>query len=32
MGAAGIWIGFIAGLSFSAIFLSFRFRKITRIE
>jgi MATE family multidrug resistance protein len=32
MGAAGIWIGFIAGLSFSAIFLSFRFRKMTRIE
>lgn len=30
MGAAGIWTGFITGLTFSACFLSFRFRKISR--
>jgi len=29
MGAAGIWMGFIIGLSCSAIFLSMRFKKIT---
>lgn len=29
MGAAGIWMGFIIGLSCSAIFLSLRFKKIT---
>lgn len=29
MGAAGIWTGFITGLTFSATFLSFRFKKIT---
>jgi multidrug resistance protein, MATE family len=28
MGAAGIWMGFITGLTFSAAFLSFRFRKM----
>lgn len=28
MGAAGIWIGFITGLTFSAMFLSLRFRKM----
>ena len=28
MGAAGIWTGFITGLSFSALFLTFRFRKM----
>ena len=28
MGAAGIWMGFIIGLTLSAFFLSFRFRKI----
>jgi MATE family multidrug resistance protein len=28
MGAAGIWTGFIAGLTFSAGFLSFRFKKM----
>lgn len=28
MGAAGIWTGFIAGLSVSALFLSFRFKKM----
>jgi multidrug resistance protein, MATE family len=30
MGAAGIWTGFIAGLTFSAIFLSFRFKKMSK--
>jgi MATE family multidrug resistance protein len=30
MGAAGIWTGFITGLTLSAIFLSLRFRKMTR--
>ncbi len=30
MGAAGIWMGFITGLTFSAVFLSFRFRKMVR--
>jgi MATE family multidrug resistance protein len=30
MGAAGIWTGFIAGLTFSAAFLSLRFRKMVR--
>ncbi len=30
MGAAGIWTGFIVGLTFSAGFLSFRFKKMTR--
>lgn len=30
MGAAGIWTGFIVGLTFSAVFLSLRFRKMTR--
>ncbi|MEO6905357.1 MAG: MATE family efflux transporter, partial [Ginsengibacter sp.] len=30
MGAAGIWTGFITGLTFSAVFLSFRFRKMVR--
>lgn len=29
MGAAGIWTGLIAGLTFSAVFLSLRFRKRT---
>jgi MATE family multidrug resistance protein len=29
MGAAGIWTGFITGLTFSATFLSFRFKKMT---
>lgn len=29
MGAAGIWMGFIIGLSCSAVFLSLRFKKIT---
>jgi multidrug resistance protein, MATE family len=28
MGAAGIWTGFIVGLTFSAAFLSFRFKKM----
>lgn len=28
MGASGIWTGFIIGLSFSALFLSFRFKKM----
>ena len=28
MGAAGIWMGFIIGLTFSAIFLSLRFKKM----
>jgi MATE family multidrug resistance protein len=28
MGAAGIWLGFIIGLTLSAVFLSLRFRKI----
>jgi MATE family, multidrug efflux pump len=28
MGAAGIWTGFITGLTFSAVFLTFRFRKM----
>lgn len=30
MGAAGIWTGFIIGLTLSAIFLSLRFRKMVR--
>ena len=30
MGAAGIWTGFITGLTFSAAFLSLRFRKMVR--
>jgi len=30
MGAAGIWTGFITGLTFSAVFLSLRFRKMVR--
>jgi len=30
MGAAGIWTGFIAGLTFSAGFLSFRFKKMVQ--
>lgn len=30
MGAAGIWIGFITGLTFSATFLTFRFKKMIR--
>lgn len=30
MGAAGIWTGFIAGLTFSAIFLSSRFFKVSK--
>lgn len=30
MGAAGIWTGFITGLTFSAGFLTFRFRKIVK--
>ena len=30
MGAAGIWTGFIAGLTFSALFLSFRFKKMSK--
>ena len=29
MGAAGIWMGFITGLTLSAIFLSLRFKKMT---
>lgn len=32
MGAAGIWVGFIAGLTVSAILLSLRFRNITRSD
>ena len=31
MGASGIWIGFITGLTFSAMFLYLRFRRMTRI-
>ena len=30
MGAAGIWTGFIVGLTFSAIFLSLRFLKMSK--
>jgi MATE family multidrug resistance protein len=30
MGAAGIWTGFITGLTLSAVFLSLRFRKMVR--
>jgi len=30
MGAAGIWMGFITGLTFSAAFLTFRFKKMVR--
>jgi MATE family multidrug resistance protein len=30
MGAAGIWMGFITGLTFSAVFLTFRFKKMVR--
>ena len=30
MGAAGIWTGFITGLTFSATFLTFRFKKIVK--
>ncbi|MDE3182689.1 MAG: MATE family efflux transporter [Bacteroidota bacterium] len=30
MGAAGIWMGFITGLTFSAAFLTFRFKKMTQ--
>lgn len=30
MGAAGIWTGFITGLTLSAVFLSLRFRKMTK--
>jgi len=30
MGAAGIWSGFITGLTFSACFLSLRFRKMAQ--
>ena len=29
LGAAGIWMGFITGLTFSATFLTFRFKKMT---
>lgn len=32
MGAAGIWTGFIIGLTLSALFLSFRFRKMAIIR
>jgi MATE family multidrug resistance protein len=32
MGAVGIWIGFIVGLSFSALFLSLRFKKMAMIN
>ena len=32
MGAAGIWTGFIIGLSFSALFLSLRFKKMAIIK
>jgi len=32
MGASGIWTGFIAGLTLSAIFLTFRFSKLVRRE
>lgn len=32
MGASGIWTGFIAGLTLSAIFLTFRFSKLVRSE
>ncbi|HLR77010.1 MAG TPA: MATE family efflux transporter, partial [Balneolaceae bacterium] len=32
MGAKGIWIGLIAGLTTSAILLSFRFKKITSVR
>ena len=28
MGAAGMWMGFIIGLTFSAVFLSLRFKKM----
>lgn len=30
MGAAGMWVGFIAGLSCSGIFLSYRFLKMVQ--
>ncbi len=30
MGATGIWIGFVIGLSFSSVLLNFRFNKISR--
>ncbi|MEO9100764.1 MAG: MATE family efflux transporter [Ginsengibacter sp.] len=30
MGAAGIWVGFITGLTFSATFLTFRFKKMAK--
>ncbi|HSN09086.1 MAG TPA: MATE family efflux transporter, partial [Hanamia sp.] len=30
LGAAGIWMGFITGLTFSATFLTFRFKKMTQ--
>jgi MATE family multidrug resistance protein len=32
MGAVGIWIGFIVGLTFSALFLSLRFKKMAMIN
>jgi MATE family multidrug resistance protein len=32
MGAAGIWTGFIIGLTLSALFLSFRFRKMAIVR
>jgi MATE family multidrug resistance protein len=32
MGAAGIWTGFIVGLTFSALFLSLRFKKMGMIS
>ncbi len=32
MGAAGIWMGFIIGLTFSAIFLSLRFKKMGMLK
>lgn len=32
MGAAGIWTGFIAGLTFSATFLCYRFIKMSKIK
>jgi MATE family multidrug resistance protein len=30
MGAAGMWIGFVSGLTFSAVFLNYRFFKLLK--
>ena len=32
MGAAGMWIGFVSGLTFSSIFLNYRFFKLLKIK